>query len=81
MNEHSHMSARGPEPKITDDQLMRVFDSEEKPFVVTSDIAERVDLSGTRIRQRLDRLVEEGVLEKRKVGRAQIYWREGLRSK
>ena len=47
------MSSRGPDRKVTDQELIDCFDDVEKPFVTTSDIAARVDLSQTRIRERL----------------------------
>lgn len=74
------MAARGPEQKVTDSEILDCIQNVDKPFVVTNDVASAVDLSGTRARQRLDRLVEEGVLEKRKVGRSQIYWLSDLGS-
>lgn len=80
MRDYNQMSTRGPAPKVSDAQILECFDAVNKPFVMSSDIADCADLSVTRARQRLDRLVDQGTLEKRKVGRSQIYWRSALGS-
>jgi len=68
------MSSRGPDRKVTDQELIDCFDEVEKPFVTTSDIAARVDLSQTRIRERLQSIGSEAAIERFKVGNAVVYW-------
>jgi len=68
------MSARGPERKVSDKELLECFEDVEKPFVTTSDIATRVGLSKTRIRQRLQSMGPEVRIERHNVGNAVVYW-------
>lgn len=69
------MSTRGPDPKATDAEIMRIIESVEPPFVTTGDIAEAVSLSTERARQRLNQLDSQGQLHRTKVGSsAVVYW-------
>ena len=68
------MATRGPDPEVTDQEIFEAFNKAEKPFVTATDIQEGVDLSSTRIHQRLQPHVESGKVERMKVGNAFIYW-------
>jgi response regulator of citrate/malate metabolism len=68
------MSTRGPERQVSDQEILACFDDVDKPFVTTSDIATRVELSKTRIRQRIQSIRTEQQIERHKVGNAVVYW-------
>lgn len=71
------MATAGPERRVTDPDLLNCFEESEKPFLTAVDIAEMVDLSNTRVHQRLKPLVDSGKVHRRKVGNAVIYWTKG----
>jgi len=68
------MASRGPERKVTNQELLDCFADVDKPFVTTADIEARVDLSKTRIRQRLQSMGPDIRIERHKVGNAVVYW-------
>jgi len=71
------MATRGPEPKVSDDQLLAAIDSDERPFSTVAYVSEHVDLSNTRVRQRLATMAEDGSIESEHVaGDIKIYWSE-----
>ena len=64
---------------MTDQELLKTVESAERPFVTITEVATEVGLSSTRARERLNELVEEGELNKAKVGgRAVVYWPSGV---
>lgn len=76
------MSARGPEPKVTDDELLKTvektIEDSDCPVVGTREIALQVGMSGQRVRQRMEKLEERGEIRREKVGGgAVIYWPAG----
>jgi len=69
------MATRGPEPKVSDDEILDVVDKDQRPFSTVSHVSDRVDLSNTRVRQRLADMVEEGYIRSEPVaGDIKIYW-------
>lgn len=71
------MSARGPDPKVTDDELLDAVEADERPFTTATAVTESVPLSANRVRQRLGRLADEGVINCAPVARdIKIYWSE-----
>ena len=72
------MATRGPEPNVTDEQLIRAvaeaLDDVEGPVVSTGEISARVDMSGTRIRERVEDIDEIKVDQ---IGSGpMVYWLE-----
>ena len=69
------MATRGPEPKVSDDEMIDVMDNDDRPFSTVSYVSERVDLSNTRVRERLADMVEKGYIRSEEVaGDIKIYW-------
>lgn len=68
------MATRGPARQVSDEEILDCFYEVEKPFVTTADVAERVELSRTRIRQRIESMNTAQRIERRKVGNAVVYW-------
>lgn len=55
-------------------QVLRDRDRERKPVLAAKDVAERTDVSRPTAKDRLDALVEEGVLKTHTYGRVMVYW-------
>lgn len=71
------MSKPGPDPQVSDSQLLQAIRQDERPFSTTGAVEKRVSLSGNRVRQRLKTLSKDGPLECWEVARnIKIYWLE-----
>lgn len=57
------------------DDVLGVFDQVEGPVITSSDVASALDCTTEAARQKLQRLVDEGELARRKTGRTVVYWR------
>lgn len=65
----------GPEPEIDDVSILRVFLSSPDPAFISSEIADELDVTAEGARHQLNRLVERGLLNRKKPGsRTVIYW-------
>ena len=72
------MSTKGPDPKVSNSELLNAVVDTDEPFATASQIAEQVGLSSWRVRQRMEKLADSGDIEKAQLGRGPyIYWREG----
>jgi DNA-binding Lrp family transcriptional regulator len=69
------MSRPGPDPKVSDEEIISVIQSDDRPFSTAEDVADSVGLSGTRVRERLERLVVSGQIQSASAtGNMDIYW-------
>ena len=69
------MSTRGPDPKVADSELLDAVKRETRPFATAKSVSQTVSLSRERARQRLNRLSDQGKIEREKVaGGIVIYW-------
>ncbi len=60
---------------FSDDEILEVFRESDHPFLGTSEVAEAVGFSQPKgAYKRLEQLVDDGDLKKRKVGGTSIYW-------
>lgn len=72
------MSARGPEPMVTETDIQREIKSSDEPFVTATDIADSMGVARQTAYKHLQRMHETGELRKRKIGSsAVIWWRDG----
>jgi len=66
---------RGPDPEIEAVDILRAFLSSSDPAFVPAEIADELDVTPEGARHQMNRLVEEGLLEKKKPGkRTVLYW-------
>ncbi|WP_276260641.1 helix-turn-helix domain-containing protein [Haloglomus litoreum] len=66
---------RGPEPEITDIDILRHFVVSPDPAFVASEIAEELDVTTEGARHQMNNLVDRGLLSRKKPGqRTVIYW-------
>ncbi|WP_436934980.1 winged helix-turn-helix transcriptional regulator [Halovenus marina] len=68
------MAVRGPDPTVSDSEIISAIESTDCPFATAKDVAEIVGLSRERARQRLNRLSEQGAIEREKTSGVVIYW-------
>jgi len=64
----------GPEPDITDAEIVEHIITSEVPISTVSEIAETGDISTTAARKRLERLVEKDALCRKETGAAVVYY-------
>ena len=65
----------GRKPKTTDEAILNVFRSSTDPVLSTSEVASEVDITHRGVRDRLEKLEEEGKVKSKKVGaRAMVWW-------
>ncbi|QLK25548.1 winged helix-turn-helix domain-containing protein [Natrinema zhouii] len=65
----------GRRPEFTDEEILVVFRSSSDPVLTTSEVASQFDITHRGVRDRLEKLEEEGQLESKKVGaRGKVWW-------
>jgi Fe2+ or Zn2+ uptake regulation protein len=65
----------GPDPSVTDDELLQIFRDHPDPVLSTREVTEQVPLKRRAVYNRLSALQESGKLRGKKVGgRSTIYW-------
>lgn len=64
----------GRKPEFTDDEILAVFRSSSDPVLTTKEVASQFDITHRGVRDRLEKLEEEGKLESKKVGARAIVW-------
>ena len=65
----------GRKPKTTDEAILHVFRSSSDPVLSTSEVASEVDITHRGVRDRLQKLEDEGKVMSKKVGaRAMVWW-------
>jgi predicted transcriptional regulator len=68
------MTSPGPQPTISDRELLRTIHDHYAPAVGSGHIAQRADLTQQAVTNRLDQLVDDGLLETMKVGQSRVWW-------
>lgn len=75
------MGTRGPEPVMSDEELLHLVDTAEdwagRPFTTAPELAEKIGISRQAVHERLQTLVDEGKIQKYKPGQSAIYWKRG----
>lgn len=64
----------GPEPLDEDIDILRYVKLDEGGFSTARDVNRHTSVGYTQTRNRLDDLVEEGLLKVRTVGTVNVYW-------
>lgn len=68
------MTRPGPDPSVPDADFVRAIVSNRKPAVATTEIAGAVGLSRQATRRHLDRLRDDGLLNRGKTGPTTVWW-------
>ena len=70
-----YMSRPGPDPDVTDGEIITAIENRDEPYATAGDVAEIVGLSRWRTSERLKRLADAGEVESGTVGeKTTIYW-------
>ncbi len=64
----------GRRPEITDEEILAVFRSSADPVLTTGEVAAQFEITHRGVRDRLEKLEEQGVLRSKKVGARAIVW-------
>jgi repressor of nif and glnA expression len=68
------MSENPAREKITDQDILKVFDSHDDPFLTSGEIAEQLPVSRQAVNYRLDRMHSEGLVGRKKTGARSVGW-------
>lgn len=69
------MSKPGPDPKVTDGELINAIKQLDQPYATAKDVSDITDLSRWRASQRLDRLANDNHIQSGVVGEnTTVYW-------
>jgi len=65
----------GRPPRFSNKDMLRLVALHPEPVVSSRDIAEKVDMTQRGVNKRLQRLAEDGLLQKKEVGSsAMVFW-------
>lgn len=64
----------GPEPSDQDLHILRYVRLTPRPFATAKDVDKRTEVGYKQTRNRLDQLVEKGLLKVEQVGNVNCYW-------
>jgi len=64
----------GPDPSISDEEIIRVLVAGRPPALGTSDIASELGISRQAVARHLNRLHEHGLLNKEKLSGTNLWW-------
>jgi len=68
------VSKPGPDPKVSQEDLLREIRLAYAPVQTPKDLAERLEISNTAVSNKLSEMVEKGWVESERVGRSRVYW-------
>jgi len=68
------MSSRGKDRSVSDIELIQAIRDHSDPAVKTTELAEQLPLTSTRINELLKPLEDEGILQKKSFGSANGWW-------
>jgi DNA-binding Lrp family transcriptional regulator len=68
MSEHSH------DKKISEQDILKVFDNTDEPFLTAAEIADALPVSRQAVNYRLTKMHEEGLVGKKKAGASAVGW-------
>lgn len=69
------MTGAGRKPTVSDAEILLQIRAAPDPIVTAKEIAERIEMTPQGVNNRMDDLVDDGYVKKKKVGsRAVVYW-------
>jgi hypothetical protein len=69
----------GPNPRVTDDEILQIFRDTETPVVTVSSVEERLPVGHRNLLNRLNALWDQDVLNRMDVGpRGRVWWLPGF---
>ena len=67
-------SKPGPDPRVTDEEILSLFRESQDPVLSTAEVAEQVPLKRRATYNRLRSLADEGRLENKQIGGRNTVW-------
>jgi len=67
-------SKPGPDPRVTDEEILSLFRESQDPVLSTAEVAEQVPLKRRATYNRLRSLADEGRLESKQIGGRNTVW-------
>lgn len=68
------VSKPGPDPSVTQIEVLRELRLAYPPVLAPKDLADRLDISNTAISNKLQDMEKKNWVESDRVGRARVYW-------
>jgi len=68
------MATRGPDPMVSDDELLDIIREASDPFVSATEVADAAGMARQTAHKHLQRLHDAGVIKKKKVGGSAVIW-------
>lgn len=59
---------------MSDQEILAVFRESQDPVMSSGEVAEQIPISKRGTRNRLDKLVEEGQLQRKQISKPYVYW-------
>jgi predicted transcriptional regulator len=73
------MGQPGRDPTVSDDEILDIFRQSSDPVLTTKEVADQLDIGHRGTYDRLQKLVEEGSIEMKKVGDSgAVWWLSGV---
>ena len=70
--------SRGPQPQVSDGELLEIFREAEDPALTATEVAGQVSIARRSVYDRLKKLEDSGELRSKKVGgRTTVWWYPG----
>lgn len=60
--------------KMTEQDILKVFDAADDPFLTASELADALSVSRDAVYRRLEKMREEGLVDKKKTGARAVGW-------
>ena len=74
MSEQSRDASGKFGEKVTDQDVLKVFDFTDEPFLTSGEIAEQLPVSRAAINNRLNRMQEAGLVDRKETGARSAGW-------
>lgn len=68
------MSETSRDKKISEQDILKVFDESDEAFMTASELAEVLPVTQQAVNYRLNRMHEKGLVEKKKAGASAVGW-------
>jgi len=60
--------------KVTDQDVLKVFDAEDAPVLTANELGEKLSVSRSAMTHRLNRMREEGLVDRKQTGARAVAW-------
>lgn len=70
----SERTDRGRRPSVTDEEIIAIFETADEPVLTTAEVAEQLDIGTRATLNRLDTLLNDGILTSKNVGSGRVWW-------